>query len=271
MTARYYLQAPDGQCLYSVIVDSYNTTLKNGVGSPVHLGGGKYLHSVLTSGPVTTVEQQVVGYEYHDTYALTDPDLESKALPLQVSESEFEKLPEQLQHQYRQVTTKIESTKPIDVSSHLPLPSDLPTEPAPSNWQPSHWVRIYGPNAAHLVPGSLVGFRAHMKEIGAKYGDCYDHSSSTKMTFNVRAFWSPPRHTTVKQMRRRVQQETWMTSRLELDVLDAIGGVTLADARINWAAREAELVEILDTHGRTRTCGHCDGRGFVVANSGAPL
>ena len=267
MTARYYLQAPDGQCLYSV-VGAHNLTLRNGVGSPVHLGAGKYLHSVLTPGPVATVEQQVVGYEYHDTYTLTDPDLESKALPLKVSRSEFLKLPEHLQDSYRQDTTKIESTKSIDVSSHLPLPGT--SEPIPTNWQPSHWVRIYGPNAAHLVPGSLVGFRAHMKEIGGKYGDCYDHNSATKMTFNVRAFWSPPRHTTVKQLLKRVQQETWMTSRLELDVLDAIGGVTLADARINWAAREADLVETLDAHGRTRTCGHCEGRGFVVANSGVP-
>jgi len=262
--SRYYLQSPTGECLYSVIVESYNATLVGSVGSPTHLGNNEYVHSVLTTGPVTTVEQLVVGYEYHDQFDLVDVDLESVALPLQLTKARWELLNDDLRSHYRQSTTKVETVKHLDVSDHIPLPGDLPTAPAPSNWQPSHWARIYGPNAAHLVPGVLVGFRAHMKEIGTKYGDCYDHSSATKMTFNVRAFWSPPRTVTEKQGRKRIHRESWMTSRLELNVLDTVGGATLADARINWEARTADIVAILDAHGRTLTCSYCDGRGFVV-------
>lgn len=253
-----------------MVVESHNCTLVGqvGTGSGTHLGGNKYLRSVLTDGPVATITQLVTEYEYHDTYTLRDPDMKSKALPLTLPKVTFDGLAEHLQEQYVRDITSGERSRLLDVSSHLPLPGDLPTEPAPKNWKPSHWVHIYGPNASHLVPGVLVGFRAHMKEIGATYGDCYDHNSASKMTFNVRAYWSPPRGVTEKQGRKRIQRESWMTSRLELDVLDEVGGTTLTDAQVNWAAREAELVAVLDAHGKTRTCGHCEGRGFITSTKG---
>lgn len=267
MSTRYYLQAPDGQCLYSIITDAYNVTLVGEVGTASHLGGNKYVRSVLTDGPVASVEQLVKEYEYHDLFTLTDADLESKALPATITKAEHSLLPEHLQDHYRRDVTVVEGVKTINVSDHLALPGDLPPTPAPTNWKPSHWARIYGPNASHLVSGQLVGFRTHIKTIGQTYGDCYDHSSATKMTFNVRAYWSPPRFASSKQGRRIVEHQTWMTSRFDLSVLDDVGGATLADAQINWAAQTAEIVATLDAYGKTKTCGHCDGRGFMV---GAP-
>ena len=261
---RYYLQAPDGQCLYSVIVDSYQSNLVGATGHTVHLGNSKYAHSVLTDGPVSTITQTTTTYEYHDTYTLIDADLKSKALPLHLSLTAYNGLGESLQEHYRRDVTAGESTRLLDVSNHIALPGDLPTEQPPRNWQPSHWAQIYGPNAAHLVPGSLVGFRAHIKAIGKTYGDCYDHNGPTTMKFGVRSFWEPPRHANSMQGRRVVRSETWVTNSFELTVLDAVGGNTLADALINWQAQTDEIVATLDSYRTTKACGHCDGRGYVA-------
>lgn len=264
---RYYLQAPDGQCLYSVVSESHGAVFVGSVGSPRHLGGSKYIHSVVTDGPVDTIDQLTKSYEYHDSYTLTDPDLKSKALPVLISKDRYDQLAEHLRDNYRRGITVTDVVQSLSVAGHIPLPSDLPLPSVPSNWKPSSWVHIYGPFASHLVGGVLSGFRAHIKEIGKKYGDCYDRDSSTKMKFNVRSFWSPPRHAVTGKGRNAQRTQTWMTSSFELPVLDDIAGVDLADAQRCWDARTAEIVEVLESHLRTKTCGHCEGRGFLSEGS----
>jgi hypothetical protein len=141
----------------------------------------------------------------------------------------------------------------------------MPPEVIPTIWQPSALVLVYGPATTHIMPGHLLGFRAHIKAIGQQYGDCYDHNSNTKLDFSIKSYWSPPRTAKHKTYRGKYEtRETWMTSRFSLDVIDAVAGATLADAQANWDARTAEITELLNSYRTTRTCGHCEGRGFIT-------
>ncbi len=268
---RYYLQAPDGQCLYSVETNSYGATFEGAVGQGRSLGGGRYLHFVLTSEPVQVVRQTTHHTEYvEDHWTLRDAALQSERLPLTLTNSDYiERVDsagddDPLTRFYTRDTRSVVTTTEIDVSGHLPLQADSVVVDVPNNWSPSEWVRIYGVVAQHLVPGVLTGFRKHIKAIGNTYGDCYDHDGPTTMKFFVRAYYDPPKMKKEKVGRKYHERETWMTSQFSLPVSDAIAGNTLAEAQAEWERRTAEIVEILDGYGQTRTCGHCDGRGHLV-------
>lgn len=263
---RYYLQAPNGECLYSVVLPGYGLTFVGEIGTAKHLNGDKYAHTVATPGPVDAVHYEVRRTEWTDTATLFDPNMESKLLPLSIDRATYNQLDESLRDFYRFESVIHMEAVAVDVSRHIPLPAPSAELPViPKNWQPSHWVHIYGPHASALVSGHLLGFRQHIKQLATSMGhDCYDHTSSTKLDFHVRSYWNPARHAKHKTYRGKYEtRETWMTSRFTIDVVDAIGGATLKDALVNWEARTTEILDVLKSYATTRTCGHCDGRGFI--------
>jgi len=269
--SRYYLQAPTGECVYVIENETHQSTTTGEIGTPTHLGNNRYRHLILTTGAVDVINSSRVVKEPCGTYTLDDKRLASILLPVQIKDAQYAELDDDLQTHYHREMAESTLITAIPVADHIPIEAArIPDGGLPKNWQPSALTLIYGPQFSAAMPGWLSGFRQHIKTtMSAHCSDVWDHQSKTSMEFNIRAFYDPPRTKQVKVGRRQETRQTWMTHRLTLDVADLIPGADLAAATGNWEQQTADILATIHEYSQTRTCSHCDGRGFMTVEPAA--
>lgn len=264
---KFYLETPDG--LIYFVAAPLGANVPNGKQGQ-HLGNSQYLWSVVALGatePLTSIAYETTVSTPTDEYTLTALDLLGPNTPATITLARYGELSEALQEFYRRTYLRSTEKHEIDVSGHRPLRGDAPPEDLPRNWVPNALVGLYGPQASHLLPGHLSGFRQHMKDmLKAQPGvsDVYDHLDSKSLKFNIRTYWDPPRTTTAGKGRMARTTQTWVTHSIVVPCIDLVGGATLADALIRWDLQAQEILRLMREYSTTTTCGHCNGNGYTT-------
>lgn len=223
---------------------------------------------------------------------LRDPDLASKAAPLEIDRAAYDALPDNDDVFPSRYSYQVEQVPDPDsgppfwmhlVADTQPVPlgwSEPPDLPDGVRWVPSPaFVDLWGPVAApHLLPGALWGVQRLVVDrvaahpwvrpwgfIGSTH-DLLDRDGKTvHFYYDRRLEGEPTKPVERKAGRRRwtVQEVLRQTHDLQLPAPpDYLGGTTAADAlsRLDdWVADQVDRLLPVEGH----VCGHCGGRGVV--------
>lgn len=257
----FYLKAPDGRCAYAVPTERYNLAFEGQVGAHRRIDNKNYA-IVVTDGPVDDVWFTFPKSIPTGWFTLRNPEIPMDA---RISPEKWEKLPEELRELYAREMRFTEERESVSVAHHVPLPVEGEPVEVPRNWHPTLLADLYGGTFTHLFPGFLSGFKARALEIAKEYGDAYDNDGPTApIKCFVRSWFHPPKTIIEGRGKSRRVKETCVTSQVSVRVNDRVHGANLFAAQEAWAAAEQEVRDQLAPYRENRTCGHCNGYGFVV-------